>query len=103
MAAAGLFFVILGAGQWINGHEWGKYSLALGGCGGCLCCTSGSGDAARESEAALCDRKIDLSYPLDMSWFIFSGAMFGAFSPPGWWAREHSVPALGSLENSALA
>ncbi len=24
MAAAGLFFVILGAAQWINGHEWGK-------------------------------------------------------------------------------
>ena len=23
MAAAGLFFVILGAGQWINGHECG--------------------------------------------------------------------------------
>jgi hypothetical protein len=31
MAAAGLFFVILGAGQWINGHEWGKYSLAWAG------------------------------------------------------------------------
>ena len=30
MAAAGLFFVILGAGQWINGHDWGKYSLAVG-------------------------------------------------------------------------
>ncbi len=23
MAALGLFFVILGAGQWINGSEWG--------------------------------------------------------------------------------
>ena len=30
MAAIGLFFVILGASQWINGHDWGKYSLALG-------------------------------------------------------------------------
>ena len=27
MAAIGLFFVILGAGQWVNGHEWGMYSL----------------------------------------------------------------------------
>jgi hypothetical protein len=27
MAAFGLFLVILGAGQWINGEEWGKYSL----------------------------------------------------------------------------
>lgn len=30
MAATGLFFVILGAGQWINGHQWGAYSLAFG-------------------------------------------------------------------------
>ena len=29
-AAIGLFFVILGAGQWINGVEWGKYSLIFG-------------------------------------------------------------------------
>ena len=27
MAAIGLFFVILGAGQWVNGHGWGMYSL----------------------------------------------------------------------------
>ena len=27
MAAFGLFLVILGAGQGINGEEWGKYSL----------------------------------------------------------------------------
>ncbi|OYU42624.1 MAG: cytochrome c oxidase subunit 3, partial [Burkholderiales bacterium PBB4] len=30
MAAIGLFFVILGAGQWINGAQWGMYSLVFG-------------------------------------------------------------------------
>ena len=30
MAALGLFFVILGAGQWINGAQWGMYSLMFG-------------------------------------------------------------------------
>ena len=30
LAALGLFFVILGASQWINGAEWGKYSLMVG-------------------------------------------------------------------------
>ena len=30
MAAIGLFFVILGAGQWINGAGWGAYSLLFG-------------------------------------------------------------------------
>ena len=30
MAAFGLFWVILGAGQWVNGADWGKYALAFG-------------------------------------------------------------------------
>jgi len=30
MAAAGLFFVILGASQWLNGHYWGKNSFPAG-------------------------------------------------------------------------
>ena len=30
MSAIGLFLVILGASQWINGHEWGKYSVIVG-------------------------------------------------------------------------
>lgn len=41
MAALGLFFVILGAGQWVNGADWGKYSLLFGLVFGCSCCTSG--------------------------------------------------------------
>jgi hypothetical protein len=31
MAAIGLFFVILGAGQWVNGAEWGPYSVPCTG------------------------------------------------------------------------
>ena len=30
MAAIGLFFVILGAIQWVNGAQWGAWSLAFG-------------------------------------------------------------------------
>ena len=30
LAALGLLFVILGAGQWVNGADWGKYSLLAG-------------------------------------------------------------------------
>jgi len=38
-----------------------------------------------------------------MSWFIFSEVMFfGAFFTALWWARSHSVPALGSLDNALL-
>ena len=30
MSAIGLFFVILGAGQWVNDHGWGAYVLLFG-------------------------------------------------------------------------
>jgi cytochrome c oxidase subunit 3 len=38
-----------------------------------------------------------------MTWFIFSEVMFfGAFFTALWWARTHSLPALGSLENALI-
>ena len=103
MAAAGLFFVILGAGQWINGHDWGKYSLAVGLAWWLFVLYQWFGDAIRESQGGLYGHKIDLSYRWSMSWFIFSEVMFfGAFFTALWWARAHSVPALGSLDNALL-
>jgi cytochrome c oxidase subunit 3 len=103
MAAIGLFFVILGAGQWINGVQWGSYALALGMVWWLFVLYQWFSDAIRESESGLYGRKIDLSYRWSMSWFIFSEVMFfGAFFAALWWARSHSVPALGSLENALL-
>ena len=38
-----------------------------------------------------------------MSWFIFSEVMFfGAFFGALYWARAHSVPTLGNLDNALL-
>ncbi|TSE19264.1 Cytochrome c oxidase subunit 3 [Tepidimonas alkaliphilus] len=103
LAAFGLFFVILGAGQWINGVEWGKWSLALGLAWWLVVLYQWFRDAVRESEAGLYSRKIDVSYRWSMSWFIFSEVMFfGAFFTALWWARAHSVPTLGNLENALI-
>ena len=103
MAAIGLFFVILGAGQWINGHEWGMYSLAFGMVWWLTVLYQWFSEAIRESEGGQYGHKIDLSYRWSMSWFIFSEVMFfGAFFTALWWARSHSVPELGSLENAIL-
>ncbi len=102
-AALGLFFVILGGSQWMNGAEWGAWSLALG-----LAIWLGTlfmwfRDSIAESEGGMYGHKIDLSYRWSMSWFIFSEVMFfGAFFTALWWARVHSVPELGSLENALL-
>lgn len=103
MAALGLFFVILGAGQWINGAEWGKYSLGFGLVWWLGVLSQWFGQAISESQAGQYGRKIDLSFRWSMSWFIFSEVMFfGAFFAALWWARSHSVPALGSLDNALL-
>ena len=103
MAAIGLFFVILGASQWINGVGWGAWCLALGMVMWLVTLFQWFSDAIAESEGGLYGHRIDLSFRWSMSWFIFSEVMFfGAFFTALWWARAHSVPALGSLDNALL-
>ncbi|MFM2067355.1 MAG: hypothetical protein RLZZ584_2264 [Pseudomonadota bacterium] len=103
MMAAGLFFVILGAGQWVNGHGWGAYSLLLGLLWVAVVLRQWFGQAAGESEGGLYSQRIDVSFRWSMSWFIFSEVMFfGAFFGALYWARVQSVPSLGSLENALL-
>lgn len=103
MAAVGLFFVILGASQWINGASWGAWSLAAGMAIWLGTLFQWFRDSIAESEGGLYGHKIDLSFRWSMSWFIFSEVMFfGAFFTALWWARMHSVPTLGSLENALL-
>ena len=103
MSAVGLFFFILGAGQWINGSSWGMYSLLFGLVWWLVVLYQWFRDSIAESESGLYGRKIDISYRWSMSWFIFSEVMFfGAFFTALWWARSHSVPALGSIENALI-
>ncbi len=103
MAALGLFFVILGAGQWINGVGWGAYALTLGMILFLGVLFQWFSQAVGESEGGNYGRKIDMSFRWSMSWFIFSEVMFfGAFFTALWWARSHSIPTLGSLENALL-
>jgi cytochrome c oxidase subunit III len=103
LAALGLFFVILGAGQWINGADWGKYSLMAGMVIWLGVLYQWFSEAISESESGQYGHKIDLSFRWSMSWFIFSEVMFfGAFFTALWWARAHSVPELGSLDQQLL-
>ena len=102
-AAFGLFWIILGAGQWINGAHWGMYSLFFGLAWLFVVLFQWFRDAVTESETGQYGHKIDLSYRWSMSWFIFSEVMFfGAFFTALWWMRSHSVPALGGLDNALL-
>ena len=102
-ASLGLFFVILGAGQWVNGAGWGAYSLLLGMAIWLFTLYQWFGQAIRESEGGLYSDRIDVSFRWSMSWFIFSEVMFfAAFFGALYWARVHSVPMLGNLDHQLL-
>ena len=103
-AAFGLLFVILGAGQWVNGVAWGKYALAFGLVWFLGVLYQWFMDAITESQGGQYGHKVDLSFRWSMSWFIFSEVMFfGAFFTALWWARAHSVPSLSGLERLSVA
>ena len=78
MAAIGLFFVILGAGQWVNGSGWGAYSVLFGLLWWLGVLYQWFRDAIAESEGGLYSDRIDASFRWSMSWFIFSEVMFFA-------------------------
>jgi len=103
LTSLGLFFVILGASQWINDVSWGKYSLLLGVVIWLSVLFKWFSATVSESESGQYGHKVDLSFRWSMSWFIFSEVMFfGAFFSALWWARVHSVPMLANPENALL-
>jgi cytochrome c oxidase subunit III len=103
MASLGLFFVVLGAGQWVNGHGWGAYSLALGMLLWLGTLFRWFGQAIHESESGQYSDRIDVSFRWSMSWFIFSEVMFfAAFFGALYWARVHALPMLGNIDHQLL-
>jgi len=103
LAALGLFFVILGASQWINGEGWGKYALLLGMVWFLGVLYQWFSDSVSESESGRYGRNIDSSFRWSMSWFIYSEVMFfAAFFAALYWIRLHAVPALASVDNALL-
>ncbi len=103
LAAIGLFLMIFGGGQWVNGVSWGSYVTLAGLVMWALVLQGWFRTAIGESESGLYNDRIDVSFRWSMSWFIFSEVMFfGAFFSALWWTRLHAVPNLGSLENAVL-
>ena len=103
LMAGGLFLVIIGAGQWVNGSSWAPWVLLAGMAVWLTVMFQWFSEAIRESESGLYSDRIDVSFRWSMSWFIFSEVMFfAAFFGALYWARVHAVPSLGSLENQLL-
>ena len=103
MVAAGLFLVILGAGQWINGHGWGAWALLAGVIVWLGVLYRWFKDAIHESETGLYSDRVDVSFRWSMAWFIFSEVMFfAAFFGALYWARVFALPMLGNIDHQLL-
>jgi cytochrome c oxidase subunit III len=103
LTALGLFFVIFGAGQWVNGTGWGAYVLLAGVAVWLTVLFFWFRQAISESEGGLYSDRIDVSFRWSMSWFIFSEVMFfAAFFGALYWARVFAVPMLGNLDHQIL-
>ena len=103
LVALGLFLVILGAGQWVNGAGWGAYAVLLGMVVWLAVLYQWFRDAVRESEGGLYSDRVDVSFRWSMSWFIFSEVMFfAAFFGALFWARVFALPTLGNLDHQIL-
>jgi cytochrome c oxidase subunit 3 len=103
LVALGLFLVILGAGQWVNGASWGAYALLVGVVVWLSVLFQWFRAAVRESESGLYSDRIDVSFRWSMSWFIFSEVMFfAAFFGALYWARVFALPMLGNLDHQIL-
>jgi cytochrome c oxidase subunit III len=103
LMATGLFVVIFGAAQWVNGHGWGAYALLAGMAMWLTVLFQWFRQAISESEGGLYSDRIDVSYRWSMSWFIFSEVMFfAAFFGALYWARVHALPMLGNLDHQLL-
>ncbi len=102
-ASISLFTLMLGGASWLNGFGPGKWLFFAGVAMMIATLFYWFSQVVRESLAGHYNRQVDVSFRMGMIWFIFSEVMFfGAFFTALWWARAHSVPALGSLENALL-
>jgi len=102
-AAIGLFLMILGGSQWINGREWGSWCLLTGVVVWLATLAQWFTTAIGESEGGLYSERVDVSFRWSMSWFIFSEVMFFAsFFGALFWARAIALPMLGNLDHQIL-
>jgi cytochrome c oxidase subunit 3 len=92
-----------GAASWFNGWGFGGYIVLLGFAILVFMMVRWFGDVIRESEGNKYGRWEDVSFRWGMSWFIFSEVMFfAAFFGALYYARQLSVPDLGSIESKML-
>jgi cytochrome c oxidase subunit 3 len=103
MASFGFIVLLFGASAWVNSSPYGMPLTLFGMAAVLTVLYQWFGQAARESEAGLYSKQIDVSYRWSMGWFIFSEVMFfSALFGALFYARTFATPWLGDSDNTAF-
>ena len=98
-----LFFTMIGAANWLNGHAWGQPLMYLGIAMIIAMMFGWFGTVIKESLSGLYSNQVDVSFRMGMMWFIFSEIMFfAAFFGALFYARMFSVAWLGGEGDGAM-
>jgi cytochrome c oxidase subunit 3 len=103
LGSIGLFVLMVGVANWLNGHDWGKSMFFLGIAGVLVVLASWFGNVISESLQGRYNQQVDTSFRMGMLWFIFSEVMFfAAFFGALFYARNLSMPWLTGVGDGAL-
>jgi cytochrome c oxidase subunit 3 len=103
LGSIALLFMGMGAAFWMNSVGAGPWMVLVGFVILLVMLFGWFGTVIRESEGHLYSKRVDLSFRWSMSWFIFSEVMFfAAFFGALFYARNLSIPDLGSAEQKLL-
>jgi len=99
IGSIGLFVMLHGFGDYLNGHGIGSTIMLAGALILLVMVFGWFRTVINESEAGTYNLQVDRSFRWGMSWFIFSEVMFfAAFFGALYYARVFSVPWLGGAD-----
>ena len=88
--------LMVGFSNFLNGADWGKWLMIVGGLILLVMLFGWFGAVIRESESGTYNKQVDVSFRWGMFWFIFSEVMFfAAFFGALFYTRIYALPWLG--------
>lgn len=103
VGSVGLFVLVSGFANWMNGSAVGPWLTFAGAATVILMMFGWFAEVIRESEGGLYNNKVDASFRQGMIWFIFSEVMFfAAFFGALFYARVFVVPWLSGSGTGAM-
>ncbi|HZD53788.1 MAG TPA: cytochrome c oxidase subunit 3 [Woeseiaceae bacterium] len=101
VGSVGLFLLMMGVANWLNGHHVGFWIMVAGIAVIIFMLFGWFGKVISEGRAGIYNDQVDMSFRMGMFWFIFSEVMFfSGFFFALFYVRNMSVPWLGGESNN---